>query len=131
MQTSDLQKRIREMYDAFNMRDIDAVLGGLTSDVAWANGMEGGHVYGKDSVRTYWTRQFEQIRSTVEPERIELQPAGRVVVDVHQVVRSTDGAEILSDTTVRHVFTLTDGLISRFDIVDEKRPMLTQETDRG
>ena len=29
---------LKRMYDCFNARDIDGVLGALTEDVAWANG---------------------------------------------------------------------------------------------
>jgi ketosteroid isomerase-like protein len=111
-----LEQHIRGLYRAFNERDIEAVLSGLREDVVWANGMEGGHVLGRDGVRDYWTRQFREVRSTVEPQRIEPAAGGRVAVDVHQVVQSPDGAQLLADTTVRHLFTFTDGLVSRFDI---------------
>jgi ketosteroid isomerase-like protein len=116
MVPAHLQQRIRQLYAAFNARDIDTVLEGLAADVAWANGMEGGHVHGRDGVRDYWTRQFSEIRSTVEPERIELTPERRVAVQVHQIVHSADESQLLADTTVRHLFTFSDGLVSRFDI---------------
>jgi hypothetical protein len=45
----DLLKRV---YDRFNTRDIEAVLAVLHEDVIWANGMEGGHVHGRDEVRS-------------------------------------------------------------------------------
>ena len=28
----------------------------MHKDVIWANGMEGGHVHGRDQVRSYWTQ---------------------------------------------------------------------------
>jgi ketosteroid isomerase-like protein len=111
-----LQQRIRRLYAAFNARDLDTVLAALAPDVAWANGMEGGHVHGPDGVRAYWTRQFRQVRSTVEPQHIGSCPDGRVAVRVHQVVRTADGSQLLGDTIVRHLFTFRDGLIARFDI---------------
>lgn len=37
-------------------------------DVASANGMEGGHVYGHEAVRDYWTRQWKLIDPQVEPQ---------------------------------------------------------------
>jgi ketosteroid isomerase-like protein len=111
-------QHIERLYAAFNRRDIDTVLAGLTRDVAWANGMHGGHVHGHDGVRNYWTQQFTQIRSTVQPQRLLQQSDGRVAVDVHQVVHSVDGSQLLADTTVRHVFTFDDdnSLVRRFDI---------------
>jgi ketosteroid isomerase-like protein len=38
---------VRRSYDRFNARDIDGVLSALAEDVAWANGMDGGHVHGR------------------------------------------------------------------------------------
>ena len=51
-------KLLERIYDRFNARDIDGVLAALTDDVAWANGMDGGHVHGREAVREYWTRQW-------------------------------------------------------------------------
>src|SRR6266487_3642422 len=45
---------LRAIYNCFNARDIDGVLDALTDDVAWANGMEGGYVHGREGVREYW-----------------------------------------------------------------------------
>lgn len=111
----DQRKEIERLYAAFNGRDVEAVLERLSSDVSWANGMEGGYVEGRSAVRDYWARQFELISSTVEPERIAREPDGRVAVDVHQVVRTPDG-ELLADQRVRHLFTFDDDTITRFDI---------------
>ncbi len=54
---------IRAMYDHFNARDIDGVLAALTDDVVWANGMEGGHVNGRE----YWTRQWAMVSPLSSP----------------------------------------------------------------
>ena len=40
---------------------------------------------------------------------------GRIVVDVHQIVRDLQG-ELLSEGDVQHVFTIRDGKIARMDI---------------
>lgn len=45
------------LYRAFNARAIDEALSGMRLDVIWANGMEGGYVYGHAGVREYWTRR--------------------------------------------------------------------------
>jgi ketosteroid isomerase-like protein len=52
---------IHQIYKAFNARDMQGVLALLTDDVAWANGMEGTHIYGKDAIRDYWTHQWSVI----------------------------------------------------------------------
>ena len=48
-------KFLEHLYERFNARDMEAVLATMHRDVMWANGMEGGHVYGRDGVRNYWT----------------------------------------------------------------------------
>ena len=58
---------LRAIYNCFNARDIDGVLDALTDDVAWANGMEGGYVHGREGVREYWTRQWAIVSPHVEP----------------------------------------------------------------
>jgi hypothetical protein len=106
---------LQRAYDAFNARDIDGALALLQPDVDWPNGMEGGRELGHDAVRAYWTRQWQLIDPHVEPESISDDDQGRVVVEVHQVVRDLDGA-LLADQRVQHVYTLRDGLIARMDI---------------
>jgi ketosteroid isomerase-like protein len=106
---------LRDLYAAFNARDIDAVLEHLAPDVDWPNGMEGGRVHGRDAVREYWVRQFGLIDSRVEPVEISERADGSVAVDVHQVVHSPAGA-LLSDSRVVHTYVFRDGLVARMDI---------------
>jgi ketosteroid isomerase-like protein len=84
---------LKRMYDRFNARDIDGVLAALADDVAWANGMDGGHVYGRKAVQQS-VRDFE----------------GRPLQD------QTHG---LQDTVVGHVFRFQQGKVTRFDIWDD------------
>jgi ketosteroid isomerase-like protein len=115
---------LKRMYDRFNARDIDGVLAALTGDVAWANGMDGGYVYGLDAVRAYWTRQWSIVSPHVEPVRFIEAADGSVVVEVQQSVRDLEGKPLqdqahgLKDKTVMHVFFLQDGKVTRFDIQD-------------
>lgn len=102
-------------YAAFNARDVEAALELMHADVDWPNGMEGGRVHGRDDVRAYWERQFDLIDSRVEPESFDELGDGRVSVTVHQVVRNLEGS-VMSDSHVRHVYELRDGLIVRMDI---------------
>jgi hypothetical protein len=106
---------LRSMYAAFNARDIDAVLSAMTEDVDWPNAWEGGRVQGQEAIRVYWTRQWAEIDPRVEPVAITTRPDGAVAVDVHQLVRSPEGA-VLSDGRVVHVYTLRDGLVARMDV---------------
>jgi hypothetical protein len=109
------ERLLRRAYEAFNARDIERALELMHPDVDWPNGMEGGREHGHAAVRAYWTRQFGVIDSHVEPEGFETDREGRIVADVHQVVRDLDGA-VLSDRRVRHVYTLRNGLVARMEI---------------
>jgi len=106
---------VRRLYEGFNRRDIPAVLAHLADNVAWANGMDGGHVHGREAVRDYWTRQWAAIQPQVNPMQIAERGDGSVGVEVHQVVHDLEG-RLLLDETVRHVFRIENGLVTRFDI---------------
>ena len=106
---------LEQVYHHFNARDIEAVLAALHTDVTWANGMEGGHVHGREAVRDYWTRQWAVIDPRVVPTGFSEGAGGEIVVVVHQTVRDLHGA-VLADRMVGHIFRITDGLITRFDI---------------
>jgi len=79
--------------------------------------MEGGHVYGRDEVRSYWKRQWALVDPRVEPVEISSNGKGEVAIKVHQVVRDLTG-NVLADRLVIHVFRVRNGLIHRFDIRD-------------
>lgn len=106
---------IHQIYNAFNARDMQGVFALLTDDVAWANGMEGTHIHGKDEIRDYWTHQWSVIDPHVEPLKIARAADGSLVVDVHQVVKNLEG-QTLIDETVKHAFLLDGGHVRRFDI---------------
>ena len=106
---------LEQLYTQFNARDIEAVLAALHADVAWANGMEGGHVHGREAVRAYWTRQWAVVDPRVVPTGFSTGSDGEVVVQVHQTVRDLQGA-VLADRMVGHIFRIQDGFITRFDI---------------
>jgi ketosteroid isomerase-like protein len=114
---SDDVELLRRVYALFNGRDIESVLAAMHPDVVWANGMEGGHVHGRDDVRSYWKRQWASIDPHVEPVEISCNSKGEVVVKVHQVVRDLKG-NLLADRLGMHVFQMRDRLIQRFDIRD-------------
>lgn len=106
----DYQPILRQLYQDFNARHIDAVLAHMHTDVAWPNGWEGGYVTGHDAVRAYWLRQWQQINPTVEPISFETRLDGQIAINVHQVVKDLDG-QVLSDGQVNHVYTFEDGKV--------------------
>jgi len=105
---------LKQVYQAFNAREVETVLASMQADVDWPNVIENCRVVGRDNIREYWRRQFETLDPRVEP--IGFADEGeRTVVDVHQVVQDLSG-KVLVDQIVRHVYSFRDGLIERMEI---------------
>ncbi|MEA5597308.1 nuclear transport factor 2 family protein [Rivularia sp. UHCC 0363] len=112
---SSNQEFLQNLYDAFNNREIETIISFMRRDVKWANGVEGGFVYGRDAVREYWTNQFNDIQAELETLKFETDENNRNVVTVHQVIKDLQG-NLLADATVQQIFTIEDGLISLYEI---------------
>ena len=110
---------IGQAYSAFNSRDIDAALALMAEDVSWPKASEGGRVVGKEEIRAYWTRQWQEFDPHVEPLEVIERDGGKAEVRVHQVVKSL-GGDVLSDSEVWHVYTVVDGLIDRMDLKEDE-----------
>jgi hypothetical protein len=106
---------IPALYDAFNARDVDAVVAALAPGVRWPNGWEGGFVHGHDEVRDYWRRQWAEIDPHVEPVAIDERLDGSVSVRVHQVVRDLAGTKVAEGEVV-HVYRFENGLVVEMTI---------------
>src|SRR3979490_716688 len=111
----DTKTIIEQAYSAFNNRDIDGALALMTQDVSWPKASEGGRVVGKEEIRAYWTRQWQEFDPQVEPLEVIDQEGGITDVKVHQLVKSLS-ADVLSDSEVWHVYTSANGLIERMDL---------------
>ena len=106
---------LKRLYERFNARDVDGVLTALADDVAWANGMDGGHVHGREAFREYWTRQWGILDPHVDPVSFAADEQGRIIVEVHQVVHDIAG-KLLFDRMVEHVYSIEAGLIRNMQI---------------
>jgi hypothetical protein len=113
------QSLLAQAYSAFNNRDIDAALALMSESVSWPKASEGGRVVGKEEIRAYWTRQWQEFDPHVEPLDVIDREGGVTEVKVHQLVKSI-GGEVLSDSEVLHVYTITNGLIERMDLKESK-----------
>ncbi len=89
---------LNNIYARFNARDLDGVLAVLAVEVACANGMDGGHVHGREAVREYWMRQWAMVDPHVEPVGFHTTADGAVVAEVRQVVRDLDGEPLQGQT---------------------------------
>jgi hypothetical protein len=106
----DYQPLLRQLYQDFNARQIDAVLAHMHTDVAWPNGWEGGYVAGHDEVRAYWLRQWSQIDPIVEPLSFETRPDGKIAIKVRQLIKDLDG-RLVSDDQLHHVYSFDNGKV--------------------
>jgi len=106
---------LREAYAAFNARDTDAALATMSPGVAWPRAFQGGFVRGHDEVRAYWAAQWSEIDPRVEPVTFHSEGEGRILVEVHQVVRDLAGA-VLADGRVGHRFTVAGGRIQSMEV---------------
>ena len=109
------EELIRKAYTAFNARDIDAALSTMHAEVQWPKAFEGGYVSGHDGIRDYWTRQWTEIDPNVVPVGIRERADGTLEVTVHQLVKDLEG-NVAFDGTVKHIYTLQDGLLRRMAI---------------
>ena len=107
-----LQKNI---YDAFNNREFEAIISLMHENVKWANGLEGGFIYGRDAVREYWINQFKAIQVKLEPLKFETDESNRDIITVHQIVRDLQG-NVLADATIHQIFTIENELITLYEI---------------
>lgn len=115
----DKQTLIAQAYSAFNRRDIDGALALMSESVSWPKASEGGRAEGKEEIRSYWTKQWQEFDPTVEPLEIIEQDSGVCRVRVHQLVNSLTG-DTLFDGEVWHVFTIADGLIERMELIEDE-----------
>lgn len=108
---------LQKVYAAFNARDIENILTYMQPDVHWPNGWEGGYVEGHEAVKDYWTRQWAAIDPHVYPISFQEMADGRIMIDVHQVVKDLRG-NLLSDGRVKHMYTFTEELIQGMEIME-------------
>jgi hypothetical protein len=112
---ANTQTLIARAYAAFNQRDIDGALALMSENVSWPRASEGGRVVGREEIRAYWTRQWSEFDPHVEPIEVIDNEQGKTDVKVHQLVKNLNG-DVLSDSEVWHVYTISNGLIDRMDL---------------
>jgi hypothetical protein len=116
---ANTQTLIAQAYSAFNQRNVDGALALMSENVSWPKASEGGRVVGKEEIRAYWTRQWQEFDPHVEPIEVIDREEGKTDVKVHQLVKSL-GGDVLSDSEVWHVYTIANGLIERMDLKESE-----------
>jgi hypothetical protein len=110
---------IAQAYSAFNQRNVDGALALMSENVSWPKASEGGRVVGKEEIRAYWTRQWQEFDPHAEPIEVIDREGGKTDVKVHQLVKSL-GGDVLSDSEVWHIYTIANGLIERMDLKESE-----------
>jgi len=80
----------------------------MTPDIRWPRAFKGGFVQGPEAIRAYWTEQWGEISPHVEPVAFDQEDAGRVLVEVHQVVRDLVGTVLADEHLVPFSLRLFD-----------------------
>lgn len=111
----DHQALLTRLYEAFNRKDIEAVVAALHPDVDWPDLLDGGRLRGREAVRDYWKRQFAIISPEATPIEFGERPGGGLSVKIHYVVRAADGGGLWTDEVTTNIFSFRDGLILRMD----------------
>lgn len=113
------QELLTTAYHAFNTRNLEAALATMHPDVEWPNTMQGGYVQGHEGVRAYWSKQWSLVDPHVDPLRFATDANGRIVLEVHQVVRDLQG-RLLEDVMVQHLYRIEEGLIRRMEMGQDR-----------
>jgi ketosteroid isomerase-like protein len=87
----DTEALLTRLYEAFNRKDIEAVIAYLHPDVSWPNLFGEGRLQGRDAMRRMWRDQFAAINPEATPIAYTTLPDGRVRVEIAYVVRTLDG----------------------------------------
>jgi ketosteroid isomerase-like protein len=96
---------LRHTYDAFNRRDVDAVLSALDPEIEWPNVLERSVIHGRQAVLQYWKATVSADPLAGDTDR--LQPVRRAGDrDVHQVVRDRQTNQV-REQLVAHAYTFT------------------------
>lgn len=105
---------LTQLYEAFNRRDIEAVVGAMHPDVDWPNLFGDGRRRGREAVRAMWRDQFAQIDPEATPIGFTANPDGSVTVKINYVVRNREG-RIFTDEIATNTYWFKDGKVVRME----------------
>jgi ketosteroid isomerase-like protein len=118
---------IRSMYEAFNDRDLDALMANFTEDVEWRliggfADLMGTDFRGRDGVRRFYDDWIDNLGGRGEVERV-LEVGDRVaVIATVRTAGRASGAP--AELRFGQLFSFRDGLISAVDLYYEASEVL-------
>lgn len=110
----DTEALLNRLYEAFNRKDIEAVISALHPDVTWPDLFGEGRLRGHEAMRTMWRDQFATINPEATPISFTREPDGAVKVLISYVVRTLDG-KVFTEEIATNTFRFRDGLIAEMD----------------
>lgn len=111
----DRKALLTDLYEAFNRKDVEAVVAALHPEIDWPNFLDGGRLKGREAVRAYWERQFAIITPEAMPISYQTLPDGRMAVTIHYVVRAVEGGGLWTDETTSNIYSFKDGMVLKMD----------------
>jgi len=105
-------------YEAFNARDIEAVLALMCEDVNLENALTRDRVIGKAKVRDLWLLQWKHGNPKLEPLKV-YEEDGKMVILSRHTATDADG-RMMTDQEIEEVYTIRDGLVARMDFRQPK-----------
>lgn len=106
----DHKALLTRLYEAFNRKDIDAVVGFMHADVSWPNLFDNRQMTGREALRGMWRDQFAKIDPEGTPISMTVLDDGRVAVKVAYVVRTLDG-RLFTEEVVTNTYRFQDDQI--------------------
>lgn len=106
----DDEALLTRLYDAFNRKDIDAVLAFAHPDIVWHSLYDDAWLKGRSAVQDMWLRQFAAINPEITPLSFTRLDDGRLQVQVNYVIRTLDG-RLFTDELATNTYRITDGQV--------------------
>lgn len=110
----DRQALLSDLYEAYNRKDIEAVVAALHPEIDWPALFSEARIQGAEAVRQLFTEPFKVMNPEITPIDIRTDLHGRIRVRVSYVVRTLDGI-VFTEETNTNLFELCDKLIIRMD----------------
>jgi hypothetical protein len=110
----DTEALLTRLYEAFNRKDIEAVISALHPDVSWPNLFGEGRLQGHEAMRRMWLEQFAKIDPEATPIRFLPQADGSLTVLISYVVRTLDG-KVFTEEISTNTYRFKDGKVIGMD----------------
>ena len=106
----DHEALLTGLYEAFNRKDIEAVVSVLHPEVSWPNLFGEGRLQGHEAMREMWRDQFSKIDPEATPIAFTPLRDDAVKVLISYVVRTLDG-RVFTEEIATNTYQFRDGLI--------------------